>query len=53
MSFEPGEEWLYDYRTQEYITGAELHAPHAHPSDQPVPGPEGAVPSNWKTLLHE
>ena len=27
--------------------------PHAHPLDQPVPGPDGAVPSNWQTLLHE
>jgi len=52
-SFEPGELWFYDYRTKEFVTGPKLHAPHAHPPDQPVPGPAGAVPSNWQTLLHE
>jgi uncharacterized protein len=52
-SFEPGERWFYDYRTEEFITGPKLHAPHSHPLDQPVPGPAGAVPSNWQTLLHE
>jgi hypothetical protein len=53
MSFEPGEHWFYDYRTEEFITGPKLQAPHSHPLDQPVPGPAGAVPSNWQTLLHE
>jgi len=52
-SFEPGERWFYDYRTEEFLTGPKLHAPHCHPLDQPVPGPAGAVPSNWQTLLHE
>ena len=51
-SFEPGERWFYDYRTKEFFSGSKLHAPHSHPLDQPVPGPAGAVPSNWKTLLH-
>jgi hypothetical protein len=52
-SFEPGERWFYDYRTEEFITGPKLDAPHSRPLDQPVPGPAGAVPSNWQTLLHE
>jgi hypothetical protein len=52
-SFEPGERWFYDYRTEEVFAGPKLHAPHSHPLDQPVPGPAGAVPSNWQTLLHE
>src|SRR3954449_9420111 len=34
-SFEPGERWFYDYRTQKSFASA----PHCHPSDQPVPGP--------------
>jgi len=34
-SFEPGEQWFYDYRTEEFITGPKLHAPHSHPLDQP------------------
>ena len=52
-SFEPGERWFYDYRTEEFFAGPKLPAPQARPLDQPVPGPAGAVPSNWKTLLHE
>ena len=52
-SFEPDERWFYDYRTEEFFAGPKLHAPHSHPLDQPVPGPAGAVPSNWQTLLHE
>jgi hypothetical protein len=52
-SFEPGERWFYDYRTEQFLSGPKLHTPHSHPLDQPVPGPAGAVPSNWQTLLHE
>jgi hypothetical protein len=52
-SFEPGEDWLYDYRTEQFVDGPKLPAPDCHPLDQPVPGPAGAVPSNWQTLLHE
>ena len=52
-SFEPGEHWFYDYRTEEFITGPKLPAPHSHPLDQPAPGPAGAVPPNWQTLIHE
>ena len=52
-SFEPGEDWFYDYRTEEFFEGPKLPAPHSHPQDQPVPGPAGAVPRNWQTLLHE
>src|SRR5579871_6990979 len=51
-SFEPGEDWFYDYETQGMIKGAELLPPHAHPEDQPSPGPAGRVPANWESLLH-
>jgi len=51
-SFEPGEHWFYDYRSEKFFEGPELHAPRSHPLDQPVPGPEGRVPADWQTLLH-
>src|SRR5271155_2203921 len=51
-SFEPGERWFYDYRKEEFCTGPKLPAPHSRPFDQPAPGPAGAVPPNWQTLLH-
>ncbi len=52
MSFEPGEDWFYDYETQGMVKGMELIPPHSHPEDQPVPGPSGRVPPNWESLLH-
>jgi hypothetical protein len=53
QSFEPGEHWFYDYRTGESFNGPKLAPPHAHPESQPVPGPEGRVPSEWESLLHQ
>jgi hypothetical protein len=52
-SFEPGEDWFYDYEKEAVIDGPELAPPHSHPEDQPVPGPKGRVPRNWRLLLHE
>ena len=52
-SFEPGEDWFYDFETDSEIAGADLPPPHSHPIDQQVPGPEGRVPRNWESLLHE
>jgi hypothetical protein len=52
-SFEPGEEWFWDYRPHEYVEGPRLAPPLHHPVDQPVPGPEGRVPANWQRLLME
>ena len=37
-SFEPGEPWFYDYRTEEFFAGPKLPAPDSHPLDQPAPG---------------
>ena len=51
-SFEPGEDWFYDYRTQQFFEGPALRPPEAHPLDQPVPGPEDAVPLNWQDSIH-
>ncbi|MGA7856774.1 MAG: UBP-type zinc finger domain-containing protein [Terracidiphilus sp.] len=51
-SFEPGEDWFFDYNKQATIEGAELLPPHAHPKNQPAPGPRGKVPANWESLLN-
>lgn len=53
QSFEPGEDWFYDYRTEQFGDGPELAPPHAHPANQPVPGPQGRVPRDWRAKLHE
>ncbi|MGB6768378.1 MAG: UBP-type zinc finger domain-containing protein [Methyloceanibacter sp.] len=52
-SFEQGERWFYDYRSNEFFAGLTLPPPYSHPLDQPVPGPAGRVPANWQRLLHE
>jgi hypothetical protein len=52
QSFEPGEDWFYDYRTEDLLTGPELAPPTAHPADQPTPGPAGRVPADWRSKVH-
>ena len=52
-SFEPGEDWFYDYRTEEFATGPQLAPPTHHPLDQSVPGPIERVPRDWQRLLHQ
>src|SRR5438034_6342872 len=44
QSYEPGEEWFWDYAMQQFWNGPELAPPRHHPLDQPVPGPAGRVP---------
>jgi hypothetical protein len=52
QSFEPGEEWFFDFRTGGFFNGPTLAPPHSHPEEQPVPGPAGAVPRDWQRHLH-
>ncbi len=51
-SYEPGEEWFYDYRTQELGRGPLLADPQSHPAEQGTPGPADRVPENWLDLIH-
>src|SRR4051794_12617676 len=41
QSFEPGEDWFWDFANEESVDGPELAPPHERPADQPVPGPAG------------
>jgi hypothetical protein len=50
-SFEPGEEWFWNYEDEAMVRGATLAAPRWHPDTQPVPGPEGRVPEDWEAQL--
>lgn len=50
-SYEPGEDWFYDYRTEELTEGEPLAPPESHPEDQSVPGPADRVPANWRDYL--
>lgn len=51
-SFEPGEDWFFDYTTEEAYEGPTLAPPEHHPLDQPTPGPAGRVPRDWQRHLH-
>jgi hypothetical protein len=51
-SYEPGEDWFWDYTTEQFLEGPPLAPPDAHPLDQPVPGPAGSVPPDWQQRLH-
>jgi hypothetical protein len=51
-SYEPGEDWFWDYRTSEVTDGPALAEPLSHPVDQPTPGPRGAVPDDWRSRIH-
>jgi hypothetical protein len=52
-SFEPGEDWYWDFRDEQAYEGPVLAGPQSHPSEQPTPGPEGAVPADWTKHLHQ
>jgi hypothetical protein len=52
-SFEPGESWFWSYaENRMYSSGPDLAPPEHHPADQPVPGPTGRVPRDWRSRLH-
>ena len=52
QSYEPGEDWFFDYRSEVLVAGPELAPPTAHPADQPTPGPAGRVPDDWRSRVH-
>ena len=51
-SFEPGEDWFWNYRDEQFYEGPALAPPQSHPADQPTPGPRGKVPADWRRHLH-
>ena len=51
-SFEPDEDWFWNYATDDYVDGPPLAGPHHRPLSQHVPGPEGLVPDDWERHLH-
>src|SRR4051812_45141939 len=47
QSFEPGEDWFWDFAAEAPLDGPELAAPTARPEGQSVPGPAERVPADW------
>lgn len=52
QSFEPGEDWFWDFAELTLVDGPPLTEPTSHPADQPAPGPEGRVPADWVQHLN-
>jgi Zn-finger in ubiquitin-hydrolases and other protein len=53
QSYEPDEEWFWDFRTGEmYAEGPRLAPPLEHPRTQTVPGPGERVPGDWQQRIH-
>lgn len=53
QSFEPGEDWFWNFEREKGLLGPRLAYLQSRPEDQPVPGPEGRVPDNWRDLIHQ
>ncbi|MFD5303748.1 MULTISPECIES: UBP-type zinc finger domain-containing protein [Streptomyces] len=52
QSFEPGEDWFWDYAAEEVrASGPALAPPSSHPADQPSPGPADRIPADWARAL--
>jgi hypothetical protein len=51
-SFEPGEEWFFDYEKRGIIKGVELLPPHAHRENQPTPDRELPLSSRERNPLN-
>lgn len=52
QSFEPDEEWGWDYARERVLPLPDLAPPTSHPDDQPTPGPAGRVPDDWEDQVH-
>lgn len=51
-SFEPDEDWFWNYAIEDQVAGMPLAPPESHPLTQPTPGPDGAVPRDWMDRLN-
>ncbi|MEJ7650596.1 MAG: UBP-type zinc finger domain-containing protein [Nakamurella sp.] len=51
QSYEPDEDWFWNFTTEETFEGPQLADPQHHPLDQTVPGPAARVPDDWERQL--
>jgi hypothetical protein len=51
-SFEPGEDWFYDYETGQAFDGPTLAGPESRPEGESTPGPRDRVPRDWAEHIH-
>ena len=52
QSFEPGEDWFWDYAQGEGRARPAARAADQPARGQPVPGPAARVPADWRDHIH-
>lgn len=52
QSFEPGEDWFWDYAAGQQVDGPALVPPGSRPVAQSSPAPRDRVPPDWRSKLH-
>jgi hypothetical protein len=52
-SFEPGEDWFWDFTSETGFEGPRLAPADSRPAEQTVPGPADRVPPDWQQHIHE
>ena len=52
QSFEPGEDWFWDYGSERSVEGPPLAPPVSRPVEQGSPAPRDLVPPDWRSQLH-
>ena len=50
-SYEPGEEWFFDFLAGDFTFGPLLAPPESHPATQSAPGPAERLPDDWRQQL--
>ncbi|HOU92733.1 MAG TPA: UBP-type zinc finger domain-containing protein [Polyangiaceae bacterium] len=50
-SFEPGEEWFWDFVAERAFAGPVLAGAQHRPAEQTAPGPADRVPADWREVL--
>ncbi|MFX4292683.1 UBP-type zinc finger domain-containing protein [Streptomyces bohaiensis] len=51
QSFQPGEDWFWDYDEEQVLGGPELAPPAEHPFDVTTPGPLERLPADWRSRI--
>lgn len=51
-SFEPGEDWFWDFEDGKGFLGPQLAPPRSRPVEQASPGPADRLPDDWQDRIH-
>ncbi|WP_103501154.1 MULTISPECIES: UBP-type zinc finger domain-containing protein [Streptomyces] len=52
QSYQPGEDWYWDYPSERMLAGPRLAAPTEHPAEVTTPGPQDRLPADWASRIN-